>query len=249
MRPRSLDEIRGQRHILGPGKPLTRMIEEDNLASLLLYGPPGTGKTTIMMIAEVTRMEFEKLSAGVKGCGTWRNGPRPPALSEPPHDFVYRRNPSFNKAQQDLLLPFVERGTIILIARRRKTRFPLIKRFVAYENHGLEPLEKEEIRAILDRALMDDAYLSALPLQMEEEAMRILCRLPAATRVQHPVHWVGRAVGPAETGKLSVTAAHAKKPQISSATATTKTATPICFRPLSKACGVQFDAALSIWPV
>lgn len=227
MRPRSLDEIRGQRHILGPGKPLTRMIEEDNLASLLLYGPPGTGKTTIaMVIAEDTRMEFEKLSAVSSGVKEVRD------VAERAKDrlrFQNRRTilfideiHRFNKAQQDLLLPFVEQGTIILIGATTENPFfsvnkALLSRMKTME---LEPLEKEEIRAILDRALMDDAYLSALPLQMEEEAMQYFVQI-AGGDARSALGALESAVlsAPREAGKLSVTAAHAKEAlQISSAT-------------------------------
>src|SRR5690606_16478246 len=120
MRPRTLDEFVGQEHIVGPGRLLRRAIQADQLSSLIFYGPPGTGKTTLaMVIANTTQSHFITINAVLAGVKEIRE-----AIAEA----LERRNlynqrtilfvdevHRWNKAQQDALLPHVEKGTIILI--------------------------------------------------------------------------------------------------------------------------------------
>lgn len=227
MRPKRLEDIAGQTHILGPGKPLTRMIEEDNLSSLLLYGPPGTGKTTIaMVIAGLTRLEFEKLSAVSSGVKDVRE------VVERAKDRLRYQNRRtilfideihrFNKAQQDLLLPYVEQGVVILIGATTENPFfsvnkALLSRMKAME---LEPLEAGDIRAILDRALKEDTHLSVLAPEIEAAAMQYFVQISGGD-ARSALGALEAAVlsAPKVDGKLLVGLEHAKEAlQISSAT-------------------------------
>jgi putative ATPase len=173
LRPRTLDEVVGQEHLLGPGRPLRVLIEGDRLSSVVLWGPPGTGKTTIArLIAGVTAKAFEPLSAvsaGVKDVREVVDRARD-RLGEHRQgtilflDEVHR----FNKTQQDALLPHVEEGLIVLIGATTENPYfsltgPLLSRSTLFR---LDPLEPDDIRTLLERALTDserglgDAHLS-----------------------------------------------------------------------------------------
>ena len=158
MRPRSLDDIVGQQHLLGPKSPLRRLIESDRLSSVILWGPPGTGKTTIAeVIAAVTRREFVRLSAvtsGVKDVRETIDAARA-RLGERQRrtivfvDEIHR----FNASQQDSLLPAVEEGLITLIGATTENPFfevnaPLRSRSTLLR---LEPLSSDDISELLDR--------------------------------------------------------------------------------------------------
>ncbi len=162
MRPRTLDEILGQDHLLGKGKPLRVMIERDEIPSMILWGPPGSGKTTIArVIARMTKMDFLSYSAVLSGIKEIKQ-----VISAAERNlYLYGRRSilfvdeihRFNKAQQDAFLPFVERGTIVLIgATTENPSFevisPLLSRVQVFV---LKPLEPEHIRQILLRALTD----------------------------------------------------------------------------------------------
>ncbi len=158
MRPRSLDDIVGQQHLLGANAPLRRLIESDRLSSVILWGPPGTGKTTIAeVIAAVTRREFVRLSAvtsGVKDVRETIDAARA-RLGERQRrtivfvDEIHR----FNASQQDSLLPAVEEGLITLIGATTENPFfevnaPLRSRSTLLR---LEPLSSDDIAELLDR--------------------------------------------------------------------------------------------------
>ena len=163
MRPRSLDEVVGQAHLLGPGKPLRALIEGDRLSSVILWGPPGTGKTTIArLIAGETSKAFEPLSAVSAGVKDVRDVAQRARARLGEHgqgtilflDEVHR----FNKAQQDALLPHVEEGLIVLVGATTENPFfsltgPLLSRSTLFR---LEPLASDDIAELLDRALADD---------------------------------------------------------------------------------------------
>lgn len=181
MRPRTLEEYAGQSHILGPGKLLRRAIEADRLSSVILYGPPGTGKTSLArLIASRTKSRFVELS-GVEGSVAdirkavgeaaiaARNGGRTLLFI----DEIHR----FNKAQQDVLLPEVERGTVRLIGATTQNPFfsinsPLVSRSQVFQ---LQPLTVDELVALQQRAIGDmERGLGELPLDLYEAAARHL---------------------------------------------------------------------------
>ena len=160
LRPTRLDDVVGQKHLLGPGRPLRRLIEGARLSSVILWGPPGTGKTTVArLIARVTAAEFTELSAVSASVKDVRElAARAQArLGESDVgtilflDEVHR----FNKAQQDALLPSVESGLLVLIGATTENPFfevnaPLMSRSTLFR---LDPLGPEAVRCLLERGL------------------------------------------------------------------------------------------------
>ena len=157
MRPRTIEEVVGQSHILAEGKLLRRVIEADRLANIILYGPPGCGKTSIAeVVAKTTKRNFVRLSGVISGvadirriCDKARNelGGRGSILFI---DEIHR----FNKSQQDVLLPYIEDGTVVLIgATTHNPNFfinsPLTSRSLVFELH---PVSADDI-AILRKML------------------------------------------------------------------------------------------------
>ena len=163
MRPRTLDEVVGQEHIIGKDKMLYRAIKADKLRSIIFYGPPGTGKTTLArVIANTTSAEFTQLNtttSGKKEMEAAVNDARDRMGMYGKKtilfiDEIHR----FNKSQQDYLLPFVEDGTVILIGATTENPYfevnsALISRSVIFE---LKPLSKDNIRTLLERAVKDE---------------------------------------------------------------------------------------------
>jgi putative ATPase len=160
LRPRTIDDVVGQPHLLGPGRPLRRLVEQDRLSSVLLWGPPGTGKTTLALaVAGTTERAFEQLSAvtaGVKDVRDVIERARQ-RLGEQDRgsilflDEIHR----FNKAQQDALLPAVENGTLVLIGATTENPFfevnpPLRSRSTLFR---LDPLGPDDLRILADRGL------------------------------------------------------------------------------------------------
>jgi len=186
MRPRTLEEFVGQEHIVGEGRLLRRAIEADRLfSSIILWGPPGTGKTTLaMIIARHTQSHFDTISAVMAGVNDIRQlvkaardrrgmyGQRTIVLV----DEIHR----FNKAQQDALLPHVEDGTIILIGATTENPYfevigPLVSRSRVFQ---LKPLNEDELRVILKRALTDEERgYGRRKVRIDEEALAHLVRI------------------------------------------------------------------------
>lgn len=185
LRPLTLDEVVGQQHIIGKDKLLYRAIQADKLSSIIFYGPPGTGKTTLAkVIANTTSAEFTQINATVAGKKDME------AVVEQAKnvggmygkktilfiDEIHR----FNKGQQDYLLPFVEDGTLILIGATTENPYfevngALISRSIVFE---LKPLSREDIRALLLRAVYDkEKGMGAYDAVIEEEALAFLAEL------------------------------------------------------------------------
>ena len=182
MRPVSLEEIVGQKHIIGKGTLLYRAIAADKLSSILLYGPPGTGKTTIAkVIANTTKAAFTQINATSAGKKDMEEVVRQAKDNLGMYgkktilfiDEIHR----FNKGQQDYLLPFVEDGTVILIGATTENPYfevngALLSRSVIFQ---LESLTKEDVKELLLRAIRDRGRgLGSLSVTADDEALDFL---------------------------------------------------------------------------
>jgi putative ATPase len=182
MRPHSLSEIAGQKHILAEGKLLRRAIEADRFTSLIFYGPPGTGKTTLAsVIARSTGSRFESLN------GVESNVAEIRAKIEAARTYQTLRDQStvlfideihrFNKAQQDSLLPHLERGTVRFIGATTHNPYfyvnsPLVSRSQVFQ---LEPVETEHLVPLLERALTDEERgFGNMQIEAHSDALRHL---------------------------------------------------------------------------
>jgi len=181
MRPRSLDELMGQEHLVGPGKPLRVQIERDDASSMIFWGPPGVGKTTLAkIVAETTEATFIEFSAVTSGIKEIKQVMVDAARAAEMHsrtilfiDEIHR----FNKAQQDAFLPYVERGTIRLIgATTENPSFEIISALLSRcRVYVLEPLKEEQIVTLLKRALADkERGLGALELTADDNALELI---------------------------------------------------------------------------
>lgn len=183
MRPRTLGEVVGQTHILGTGKLLRRVIEADRLTNIILYGPPGCGKTTLAeVIAKTTERNFVRCSGVVSNVAEIRKvceraqtelGGMGTILFV---DEIHR----FNKAQQDVLLPYVEDGTVVLIGATTHNpsmfvNTPLTSRSLVFE---LRPLSVDETITLLNRAISDkERGYGELNIVMDDEAKHFLAEV------------------------------------------------------------------------
>jgi putative ATPase len=185
MRPRTLDEFVGQEHFVGPGKLLRRLLEADRLGSVLFYGPPGSGKTALAhVIAQLTHCRFRQVNAVAVGIKEVRDileearaeladgGPRTILFVDELH--------RFNRAQQDVLLPDVEEGRVILIGATTQNPFfainsPLLSRSQIFT---FQPLTVDQIKTILDRAARDpERGLGQRQVTIEPAALDFLARI------------------------------------------------------------------------
>jgi putative ATPase len=185
MRPRSLDELVGQEHILAPGKLLRRAIEADRLPSVIFFGPPGSGKTTLArIIAEMTHAKFVRISGVESNVAEMRRviaaaANRLRTSGRKTILFVDEIH-HFNKAQQDILLPDVEAGTLRLIGATTYNPFFYVNSALVSRSQifRLEPLSVEQLEVLIDRALTDkERGLGNYNVKMDKNARRHLAKL------------------------------------------------------------------------
>lgn len=184
MRPSSIDELIGQEHILGPGKLLRRAIEADRIQSVILYGPPGCGKTSLAeIIAAVTQRRFKRTSGVTANVAVLRDlikEARQWIRSEGSQtilfvDEIHR----FNKSQQDVLLPYVEDGTITLVGATTHNPMvfvnsPLTSRSLIFE---LRPLAEDAVACLLQNALSNEKGLASFRTELAENATSHIARV------------------------------------------------------------------------
>lgn len=182
MKPKTLQDLIGQEHILADGKLLNRMILADKIQSIILYGPPGTGKTSVAkVIAETTHSEFKTLNAVTSGVKDIRSVIKEAEDLQGMYqkktilfiDEIHR----FNKAQQDALLPYVENGTVTLIGATTENPFfevnsALISRSTVFRLNALKP---EDLKRILEHAITDTANgIGMYDVQVTDEGIDYL---------------------------------------------------------------------------
>ncbi|MGN0155999.1 MAG: replication-associated recombination protein A [Lachnospiraceae bacterium] len=201
LRPRTLDEVVGQQHIIGKDKLLYRAISADKISSIIFYGPPGTGKTTLAkVIAGTTSSQFTQINATIAGKKDMEEVVQKAKELQGMYgkrtilfiDEIHR----FNKGQQDYLLPFVEDGTIILIGATTENPYfevngALLSRSMIFE---LKPLQKEDIKTLIMRAITDkERGMGAYGATITDEALEALADI-AGGDARHALNAIELAV-------------------------------------------------------
>lgn len=215
MRPKNLEEVVGQEHIIGKDKLLYRAIKADKISSVIFYGPPGTGKTTLAkVIANTTSAEFTQINATVAGKKDMEEVVAKAKDTQGMYgkrtilfiDEIHR----FNKGQQDYLLPFVEDGTIILIGATTENPYfevngALISRSIIFE---LKPIPIEAIKELLKKAVYDSQRgMGAYDAVIEEDALDFLADISGGD-ARHALNAIELGVmttNRSEDGKIHIT--------------------------------------------
>ena len=207
MRPRALEEVVGQEHIIGRDKLLYRAIKADKISSVIFYGPPGTGKTTLAkVIANTTSAEFTQINATVAGKKDMEEVVEKAKNLQGMYgkrtilfiDEIHR----FNKSQQDYLLPFVEDGTLILIGATTENPYfevnsALISRSIIFE---LKPIPKEAVKELLRKAVYDtERGMGAYNAVIDEDALDFLADI-AGGDARHALNAIELGIMTTERG-------------------------------------------------
>ena len=221
MRPKNLDEVVGQQHIIGKDKLLYRAIKADKISSLIFYGPPGTGKTTLAkVIANTTSADFVQMNATTSGKKDMEQ-----AVSQAKDAFgMYGKKTilfideihRFNKAQQDYLLPFVEDGTVILIGATTENPYfevnsALLSRSQIFH---LEPLSQKDICKLVKTAVEDNERgMGAYGAKVTEEAAQFIAQMAGgdARRALNAVELGILTTEPDENGRILIDLAAAEE--------------------------------------
>lgn len=221
MRPRTLDEVAGQEHIIGEDKLLSRAIRADRIGSLIFYGPPGTGKTTLaQVIANTTSSRFVQINATTAGKKDMED-----AISRAKDalgmeerrtilfvDEIHR----FNKAQQDYLLPFVEDGTVTLIGATTENPYFEVNRALVSRSRifELKPLGKDDLKKVLARAVADrERGLGNMDVVLEDDALEFLADMANgdARAALNALELGALTTSPSEDGRIRITEAVASE--------------------------------------
>ncbi|MCR5737309.1 MAG: replication-associated recombination protein A [Eubacterium sp.] len=215
LRPKTLDEVVGQEHIIGKDKLLYRAIKADKISSVIFYGPPGTGKTTLAkVIANTTSAEFMQLNATVAGKKDMESvvaqAKQTMAMNGRKTILFVDEIHRFNKGQQDYLLPFVEDGTVVLIGATTENPYfevntALISRSIVFE---LKPLSFENIKALIERAVYDEERgMGIYHADINDDAKEFLAAVANgdARTALNAVELGVLTTDPSEDGKIHIT--------------------------------------------
>ncbi len=212
LKPVAFDEFFGQSAVVGPGKPLRRLIEKDQLRSVILHGPPGTGKTSLaQIIAETTSSHFEKLNAVTSGVKDIRR-----VVAEAKERLAFSKTRTilfideihrFNKSQQDALLPYVEKGRVTLIGATTENPYYEVNSALLSRSHvfRLTELSREELAEVLERALRDaEKGFGTRAITVSEDARQWLYHM-ASGDARRLLNYLEMAVLAEDEGQVTIT--------------------------------------------